>query len=539
MKLFDANVYIGRWPNERLAHHSADELCASMHSLSIARALVTHTAAWQNSPAIGNQMLMEAIAGHPQLEPCWVATPGLCTADEGGAVAFCDKMAQQGVRAVRLYPRDHVYSLTDRMSVELLTELNRHRFLILLDLDQIFTQSGLYDYSAGSLEVLNVLCRNYPDASILLTKVGYRAFHILFPLMQVFPNLYLDLSFLATHQGVETIVNELGAHRLVFGTGQPLVDAGGALLRLKSTDIPEESLQKISSSNLERLLSRVQIPLLPRQQSLSISPAEDHQPLGLQDIFPAGVEITDAHVHMGPYHKFYVPQNSAEEMLRVMDRLHIAQSCVSSHLAITGDWHAGNRLTAGAVSTHPERFIGHAVISPNEPELIEDELKRAFDDWGFKAIKLVPDTHAQPIHCEGYRPAFEFAARRRCPVLVHTYHGSSFDDPQLFGAVAARYPAVPIVMVHTGALPAAFEGAIRLAKEHANLYLDISGSFITGVWIRRMVAELGAERVIFSSDQPFIDPCYSLGRLLYAGLSNDALALVVGGNIRRLLNTAA
>ncbi len=61
-------------------------------------------------------------------------------------------------------------------------------------------------------------------------------------------------------------------------------------------------------------------------------------------------------------------------------------------------------------------------------------------------------------------------------------------------------------MVHTGALPAAFEGAIRLAKEHANLYLDISGSFITGVWIRRMVAELGAERVIFSSDQPFIDP---------------------------------
>ena len=81
----------------------------------------------------------------------------------------------------------------------------------------------------------------------------------------------------------------------------------------------------------------------------------------------------------------------------------------------------------------------------------------------------------------------------------------------------------------------AFEGAIALAQQHANLYLDLSGSYITGPWIARMVREAGAERVIFSSDIPFIDLRYSLGRVVFAQLTAEEQKLVLGGNIRRLM----
>ncbi len=535
MACFDANALIGRWPGEVLAYHDVDGLLSSMRSLGISRALVSHTIAWQNSPTLGNRLLMEAITGHAELEPCWVVTPGLLLAEQGGAGALCEQMAQNGVRAVRLFPRDHMVSLNEWMAGELLAELDRRHYLVLIDLDQILTQSGLYDYNASSLDVLDWLCSRYSGLSILITRVGYRAFQILFPLLQAYPNLYIDLSFFATHQGVEMVVEKLGAGRIVFGTGQPLVDAGGALLRLTGAGISEEDMQKIAWGTLEKLLRGVQLD--PRsRRTLPLIQLSTPLPASGLDLLPQGIEITDAHVHMGPYHKFYIPENTAQGMLRVMDHLHISQSCVSSHLAISGDWYTGNRQTAQAVAAHPERFIGHVVVSPNEPELAKEELQRAFDEWGFRGIKLVPDTHLQPIGSQGYRPVFEFAAQRRCLVLVHTYHGSRFDDPQLFGEVAQRYPEVPILMVHSGALTASFEGAIRLAQEHANLYLDISGSFITGYWIRRMVAEAGAERVIYSSDQPFIDPRYSLGRLLYANLSIEELVLVIGGNIRRLLS---
>lgn len=534
MKYFDSCAYIGRWPGEKLAFDSVDGLLDQMRRFHIGRALVSHTIAWQNSPTLGNRMLMTAIAGHPELVPCWGITPGLALEETGGEVALCDQMAQQGVRAVRLYPRDHVYSLTSRPANMLLNELDRRNYLVLIDLDQIFTQSGMYDYSADSLEVLNTLCEKYPHLSILLTRVGYRAFHILLPLMQAYPNLFVDLSFLATHQGVEAIVDRLGAGRVVFGTSQPLVDPGGALLRLTTAGLAPQAIEQIAGQNLERLLERVEVA---RHIPTLFQDAGDSQPAG--EIIPRDVEIIDAHVHMGPYHKFYVPDNTAEDMLRVMDHLHIARSCVSSHLAISGDWYNGNRLTAQAVKQHPDRFTGYVVVSPNEPEMADAELHRAFDEWGFKGIKLVPDTHLQPIGSAGYRPVFEFASARRAFVLVHTYHGSRFDDPQFFGEVAARYPTVPILMVHSGALTTGFNGAIDLVKKHPNLYLDVSGSFITGEWIRRMVAEAGADRVLFSSDQPFIDPRYSLGRVLFAGLSKQDLSLVLGGNIRRLLGLPA
>jgi predicted TIM-barrel fold metal-dependent hydrolase len=539
MKYFDACAFIGRWPGEKLAFNNVDGLLSSMERLAIDRALVTHTIAWQNSPALGNRLLMEAIAGYPELEPCWVITPGLDVEDLGGEVALCEQLAQSGVRAVRLYPREHVFSLLDRPTRKLLGELNRRNYLLIIDLDQIFTQKGLYDYDAASLDVLDGLCSDFPQLSILLTRVGYRAFHILFSLMQTHSNLHLDLSFLASHQGVETIVERLGANRLLFGTGQPFVDPGGAMLRLAKAGIAEEAIRQIASTNLEHLLDRVRVHPQPGRRAEKSLPATGRPASGEEEIIPQGIEITDAHVHLGPYHKFYVPQNSAEDMLRVMDRLNISRSCLSSHLAISGDWVTGNRLTARAVMDHPDRFSGYVVVSPNEPDLAIPEMRSAFEEWGCKGIKLVPDIHLQPIGSEGYRPVFEFAAQKHCLVLVHTYHGSSFDDPLLFGPIAERYPDVPILMVHSGALCEGFTGAIQLVKKYKNLYLDISGSFITGDWIRRMVAEAGADHVLFSSDQPFIDPRYSLGRLLYAGLLEEELSLVIGGNIRRLLGLSA
>jgi predicted TIM-barrel fold metal-dependent hydrolase len=248
------------------------------------------------------------------------------------------------------------------------------------------------------------------------------------------------------------------------------------------------------------------------------------------------VEIIDAHGHVGPYRNFYIPDPGADGIVAVMDRCGITLSCLSSNMAIGPDWITGNRLTAEAVAAHPDRLIGHAVANPQEPELIRDELTHAFDELGMRAVKLHPDLHGHPIGGPGYEPAWEFAAERDCPVFSHTFHGSRFNDPQAFGPLAERYPDIPIILLHSGSRTEAFGGAIALAKQHANLYLDLSGSFSTGRWIEHLVREAGADRVIWSSDIPFIDLRYSLGRVAFARLTRDEQALILGGNIRRLLD---
>ena len=58
MHLFDASAYIGDWATERLAFSTPQALLAEMDRLGIGQALVCHTLAWQNSPALGNARLM-------------------------------------------------------------------------------------------------------------------------------------------------------------------------------------------------------------------------------------------------------------------------------------------------------------------------------------------------------------------------------------------------------------------------------------------------------------------------------------------------
>ena len=49
-----------------------------------------------------------------------------------------------------------------------------------------------------------------------------------------------------------------------------------------------------------------------------------------------------------------------------------------------------------------------------------------------------------------------------------------------------------------------------------------------------MVAGAGAERVLYGSDIPFVDPRGQLGRVAFARLPDDDLRLILGGNARRL-----
>jgi predicted TIM-barrel fold metal-dependent hydrolase len=58
---------------------------------------------------------------------------------------------------------------------------------------------------------------------------------------------------------------------------------------------------------------------------------------------------------------------------------------------------------------------------------------------------------------------------------------------------------------------------------------------MTGRWIRRLVESIGADRVLYGSDFPFLDMRYSLGRVLFAGLEDADLIKVMGGSLCRIV----
>ncbi|MER7332784.1 MULTISPECIES: amidohydrolase family protein [unclassified Micromonospora] len=245
------------------------------------------------------------------------------------------------------------------------------------------------------------------------------------------------------------------------------------------------------------------------------------------------VAVIDGHAHLGPYSRFFIPDPSAEAMIRLMDRCGVRRAVLSSCLAIELDTVAGNAATAAAVRAHPDRLAGYLTVNPHQNP--DAELARWADDPAFVGVKLHPSLHEYPVTGPAYRPVWEYAAATGRPVLSHTWTGSPYDDPALLATIAERHPEVTILLGHAGALPAGFDTVIELSRRHPNLYPEICGSHFTAYALERMVGELGAHRVIYGSDFPFIDLRFSIGRVLFADLPLADRVTVLGGALAALL----
>ncbi|WP_283139467.1 amidohydrolase family protein [Rhizohabitans arisaemae] len=245
------------------------------------------------------------------------------------------------------------------------------------------------------------------------------------------------------------------------------------------------------------------------------------------------IRIVDAHAHAGPYSLFFIPEPDPGGMLRVMDRCGVAHAVFSSHLSIQADAAAGNALTAAIVAQAPDRFTGYLTVNPWQDPAAE--LVRWGDDPRFGGIKLHPDLHDYPLVGSRYAGVWEHAEERGWPVLTHTFSGSPYNDLFHVETVAARHPGATILAGHSGVTPLGIEAAIEVAKRHDNVILEVCGSYNTGTDIVRMVREVGADRVVYGSDFPFIDLRMSLGRILFSGLTDVERAAVLGGTITRLL----
>jgi hypothetical protein len=245
---------IGPWPTESLAYEDAGGLLREMDRAGIARALVYHSLAWQHVPSAGNAALAASIRTHPRLEPCWGV---LLTGDDGSPDDVCAQLAHAGVRAVRIWPRDHVYPVVEWACGPMLAALAARRYVMCVDLDQITTPVGRYDVDPSGWQQLEWLCATYPALPVVLTRVGYRTLRVLPHLLARHPRLYVDLSYFATHEGVETVTAAFGPGRIVFGTGQPLVDPGGAVARLAYAAVSDAERDRIAHTNLEDVLSQV------------------------------------------------------------------------------------------------------------------------------------------------------------------------------------------------------------------------------------------------------------------------------------------
>ena len=247
------------------------------------------------------------------------------------------------------------------------------------------------------------------------------------------------------------------------------------------------------------------------------------------------VAVIDCHGHLGKWPLTHMARPSLDETIETMDRLGIDQLCLSPFLGCFCDFRRGNDLLGEAVRRHPDRLLGQFTVNPNYPDDVLPEFRRCEKAHGLRMLKIHPFCHEYPVDGPGYRDLWQYADQKEMVVLSHTWESDKNCGPGLFGKIAAEHPKARIILAHAGGTQEGCRQTIEILRKHDNLYLDTATSQLHVGMIERFVREVGADRVLFGSDVPLLDPAAQLGRIAYAKIREEEKEKILGVNARRLL----
>jgi predicted TIM-barrel fold metal-dependent hydrolase len=234
--------------------------------------------------------------------------------------------------------------------------------------------------------------------------------------------------------------------------------------------------------------------------------------------------VIDAHNHLGDRPG---ARQTGAELVAKLDAAGVDKAVVFPF--VEGNF--TNDFVKNAFDEFPDRLIPYCAVNPWELDAV-DVVRKCIADWGFKGLKLHPTIngfHLADNDLVG--PLFKLAEELDFPIIVH---GASdlFNSPPEFALMAQRYPRVPLMMAHMGFFWSV-EQAIEFAGQFENLYLETSRAPIFE--IQTAVKRIGAHKVIWGTDSPFVDYEFEFKKMERSTSDRDGYAQIVGGNIARLL----
>jgi predicted TIM-barrel fold metal-dependent hydrolase len=502
MLAIDCNTFFGVRPDQRTNFGPAvlvEQLAAS----GVRGALTCSLRGVLYDHRLGNEETLRVCRQHPGLIPA--ATINLARyVDWEADVDWC---VRNGFRAFRLFPDDQHWTVKGLAFARLCERL------VPTGLPLFLTITG-----AEQAHELAVRTADYGLPLVLLLG-SYSNEAETIHLTRRYQHVHLDLARRATPRIVRYLVEECGIDRLLFGSNAPQDRIQPALNAVFVADLSAEQTEQILAGNLLRLL-RLRASDLPAQSSAPGAVEPEYRGY-------AGPTI-DVHAHLGPW-RFPVLTRTTETMLGYARRHNLEKIIISSALGIVYDMRAGNRELKELIDPHPE-LLGYVVTNPNFVEESAAEMDHYYRFPNFVGAKIHGEYSRTPTSSARMADLFAEIAKRGRPVKIHNYGP---DWQPALRELARRHRDLPIIIAHGGDW-----GTGPFTKDEPNVYFEYGGSSSVRGPIEEALASVGAERILFGTDQDLLDPGYHFGKYYDAGMTPEQAEKVAYTNAKRLFGLA-
>ena len=283
-------------------------------------------------------------------------------------------------------------------------------------------------------------------------------------------------------------------------------------------------------------------------------------------------------VIMGPWHRKVLPNHSDQAaLLADMDANGIGLTALSINDP-GPEWFGAdgpavaqmlNDYTAGVVARHPTRLFGLCVLPLQNEKAAQAELDRCVKQLGMRGVLLYTNLAGKFPDEPEFRWLFHRAVELDVPLLLHpplpitanlvnAYEmistlGNMFDDTIgltriILSGVLDQLPKLKLVCPHLGGtLPfiiGRMDHQVRVLRRGPKYLTRLPSEYLKLVWLdivsplplamRYTYDMMGPERLIYSSDRPWVNPKEILDGLRSLKLPAADEARILGGNAAAL-----
>jgi len=238
LPIFDAHTYLGGSLVPGVAHN-AMVIQAAMKARGVDGAVLFSAHARSVEPLAGNRILKAMLNQGPELYGCLVAHVNRV---EASITAMRELMPARKFVGMVIAGAQREQPVSRIIADELINAYRRFG-------KPLFLYAPCGDAVHAALEI----AKSYPTLKVVLLGMGGPDWRTAVAAAHAATNIVLETSGTLDRAKLPAAVEAIGAHRLVFGSGSPHVDAAAAIGLVEDASISEEARCRILFENARKL----------------------------------------------------------------------------------------------------------------------------------------------------------------------------------------------------------------------------------------------------------------------------------------------